>query len=383
MKGWAELLLLGAVCTACWLRTPVGAIGHNVVAWTRDQPGRDLLDHFSTQIPPRVDRALRLALAEREGGELPDAPAGWTPALHLAVRAHLGEDAATQLEALGMSNPEAALEIWAIGADLRTRAIWRAKAAGEPRPELLEAHRRFLPAEQAAKADKAVSEVMSLATALDLAWPVPTETRVSSPFGWRQHPTLNKRRFHEGVDLAVPVGTPIWAAGSGIIQRAKQDSVNGKYVVVEHGHGITTAYCHGDDLHVSPGQTVQRGQEVMDSGNTGRSSGPHLHFGLRIDGRAVDPAVFLSSDSTVGSARASGSFAPPVKKPEPEPQPEMVSPAAQAPPVVETPPVAEEPPAVDEPPAVEEPRAVEEAPAEPPPPTRVEPPAISEVESGS
>ncbi len=320
MRGWAELLLLGAICTAGWLRTPVGGLAHNLLAWAGDTESRDLLSHYSTELPSHMGRTLRLALEEMEDGELPEAPAGWTPAMHLAVRTHLGEDAAAELDALGMANPEAALETWAIGTEQRRRAIWRAKAAGEPRPELLDSHRRFLPAEAAAQADKAVTEVMALATALDLAWPVPPKTRVSSPFGWRQHPTLGKRRFHEGVDLAVPVGTPIWAAGSGTVQRAKQDSVNGKYVVLQHGHGITTAYCHGDDLNVAPGQTVQRGQTVMASGNTGRSSGPHLHFGLRIDGKAVDPAVFLVKETGGKGTRASGGFTPPVKESEAKPQ---------------------------------------------------------------
>jgi murein DD-endopeptidase len=295
MKGSAELLLLGAVCAACWLRTPVGGLANNAVAWLRDEPGRDLLSHFDTHLPDSLDRALRQALATREQRPEARIPEGWSPALLLAVETHLGPEVAQEIGALGIPRPAEALEIWAIGAEQRSRAIRRARAAGEDLPERFEAHRRFLPAEDAATADRAVGEVLALATALDLIWPVPPDTRVSSPFGWREHPTLHKRRFHEGIDLAVPVGTPVVAAGAGTVQRAREDGVNGKYVKLSHGHGVSTAYCHGDALSVSPGQAVRQGEAIMDSGNTGRSSGPHLHFGLRIDGHAVDPALLLAA----------------------------------------------------------------------------------------
>ena len=299
MKGTAELLLLGAVCTACWLRTPVGGLVHNGVAWLRDQPTRDLLSHFDTQLPAHMEQTLREVQVVREGAPDPaDIPEGWSPALHMAVHTHLGEGAAEEIAALGLTEPEAALEIWAIGVEQRERAIRRAAAAGEATPEALAAHRRFLPAEQAAEADRAVGEVLALATALDLSWPVSPDWRVSSPFGWRNHPTLNKRRFHEGIDLATPVGTPVQAAGGGTVVRARADSVNGKYVKLSHGHGVTSAYCHGSAFRVAKGQRVQRGDHVMDSGNTGRSSGPHLHFGLRIDGHSVDPSLLRSDGWT-------------------------------------------------------------------------------------
>ncbi len=292
MKGWGELLLLGVVCAACWLRTPVGALGHNAVALFTHEPGRDLLSHFSTELPERVDDTLRRALAQRDGGQRYDVPEGWTPGQVLAVQAHLGEEAWLTVSDLADRQPEAALEEWAVGAELRSRAIRRARAAGMQQPERLDNHRRYLPAEQAARADRSVTEVLALATALDLGWPVDPGVRVSSPFGWREHPVLSKRRFHEGVDLAVPVGTPIHAVGAGSVSRARADAVNGRYLVVDHGHGVTSAYCHNSALHVQKSQQVDKGELVADSGNSGRSTGPHLHFGLRIHGRAVDPAVF-------------------------------------------------------------------------------------------
>jgi hypothetical protein len=169
---------------------------------------------------------------------------------------------------------------------------------------------------------------------------VSPDWRVSSPFGWRQHPTLKKRRFHEGIDLATPVGTPVQAAGSGTVTRARADSVNGKYVKLSHGHGVTSAYCHGDAFRVSKGQSVQRGDHVMDSGNTGRSSGPHLHFGLRIDGHSVDPALLRASAWTppevvpekVHEAAHEAKPEPAAPSPEPEaPSPEIHEPSPEVP----------------------------------------------------
>jgi murein DD-endopeptidase len=310
VRGWSELLLLGAVCTACWLRTPAGGLVNNGVAWLREQEGRDLLSHFDTQLPPRMERSLQQALTDAAGSTA-ELPPGWTPAQHLAVRTHLGEDAATEIAAMGVERPEVALELWAVGYEQRARAVRRATAAGEPEPERFESHRRFLPAEAAARADEAVAQVLALSTALDLAWPVEPSWRVSSPFGWRLHPTLHTRRFHEGIDLATPVGTPVRAAGAGVVLRAREDGVNGKYVKLDHGHGVTTAYCHGAAFQVAKGQGVAQGELIMDSGNTGRSSGPHLHFGLRIDGHAVDPALLRSAaededHSEAGASQVSG-----------------------------------------------------------------------------
>ena len=382
MRGWSELLLLGAVCTACWFRTPVGGLAHNAVAWLRDEEGRDLLSHFDTRLPTRMEETLRQALVVAEP-DPQDLPEGWSPALHLAVQAHLGEDAAKAIAAMGMDQPEDALEIWAIGAEQRGRAIRRAAAAGEPHPELFAAHRRFLPAEAAAKADEAVGEVLALSTALDLSWPVDPSWRVSSPFGWREHPTLKSRRFHEGVDLATPVGTRVQAAGDGSVERARADGVNGKYVKLAHGHGVTTAYCHGDAFHVSKGQRVRRGEVVMQSGNTGRSSGPHLHFGLRIDGHAVDPALLRSAsgDWTAPSTPLRPVVAPqqpvqpePAAAEAPEPAPDGAAASETGPATDPTPAEPIEAPQPTAGPATAEPIEAPEPAAEPTAPGFTEPP---------
>ncbi len=330
MRGWSELLLLGAVCTACWLRTPVGALIHNGVALLRDQPTRELLAHFDTRLPSRMEQTLVDAVEGLTEGTVPELPPGWTPPLHLAVHSHLGQGAVEALQGADMSKPEVALETWAVGAELRERAIRRAWAAGEPEPERYEAHRRFLPAEAAARADEAVRDVMALSTALDLSWPVDPDIRTGSPFGWRTHPVTKKHSFHSGLDIGLATGHPITAAAGGTVTRSHADPVSGQAIIISHGHGVSTVYCHGSALHVSKGQQVERQALIMDAGSTGRSTGPHLHYGVRIGGRAVDPAIFHPSK---GGAVSDDSFAPPKtgkKKaaapappaPEPAPAPE-------------------------------------------------------------
>ncbi|MBL8924578.1 MAG: M23 family metallopeptidase [Myxococcaceae bacterium] len=133
---------------------------------------------------------------------------------------------------------------------------------------------------------------LQLATAFALEWPILASGRVSSGFGPRIHPTLGGRRLHTGIDLPVPEGTLIVATGKGVVVRAAEDAVNGRYLVVDHGHGVTTAYLHNSRLLVDEGQLVSTGDVIAESGNTGRSTGPHLHYQLELSRVPVDPLLF-------------------------------------------------------------------------------------------
>ena len=119
--------------------------------------------------------------------------------------------------------------------------------------------------------------------------------RLSSPFGDRNHPVLGVDRLHKGVDLSVPVGTPVHAAGAARVRRASEDDVNGRILVLDHGHGVSTLYLHNDALLVGRGSTVARQEVVAKSGNTGRSTGPHLHYQLELGGTAVDPMKYRAA----------------------------------------------------------------------------------------
>lgn len=113
--------------------------------------------------------------------------------------------------------------------------------------------------------------------------------RVSSYFGRRNAPTRGASTYHKGVDWATPVGTAVVASSGGTVTRAGWGSGYGYVVYINHGDGRETRYGHLSKVLVSVGQTVKQGQKIALSGNTGRSTGPHLHFEILINGRAVDP----------------------------------------------------------------------------------------------
>ena len=116
---------------------------------------------------------------------------------------------------------------------------------------------------------------------------------LSSPYGMRDHPIEGIRKFHHGVDLAAPEGTPIYASRSGRVTAATYGSANGYYVTINHGDGFTTMYLHMTHYTVSAGQWVEAGQKIGECGNTGASKGNHLHFGVYYNGSSVNPAEYI------------------------------------------------------------------------------------------
>ena len=118
----------------------------------------------------------------------------------------------------------------------------------------------------------------------------------TSGFGMRYHPVLGQRRAHKGVDLAAPVGTPVYAPADGTVGKAEWFSSYGLYIQLEHGAEIQTRYGHLSRLNVSAGQQVRKGDLIGFVGSTGRSTGPHLHYEVRIDGLAVNPIPYLQVD---------------------------------------------------------------------------------------
>lgn len=118
-------------------------------------------------------------------------------------------------------------------------------------------------------------------------------TRVSDDYGWRTHPILNTRQFHNGVDFASPKGTAIYAAYDGVVVAATYSSTMGNYVMIDHGDNLYTIYMHASKLYVSKDDIVVRGETIAAVGSTGRSTGNHLHFSVRVNGNYVSPWDYL------------------------------------------------------------------------------------------
>lgn len=125
------------------------------------------------------------------------------------------------------------------------------------------------------------------------AWPCPGYKRISDEYGNRMHPILGVEKFHNGLDMAAPSGTPILAAYDGDVVAADYSGSMGNYIMINHGSGLYTIYMHCSALYVSKGQTVSKGQNIAAVGSTGRSTGPHLHFSVRLNGNYTSPWNYL------------------------------------------------------------------------------------------
>lgn len=122
-------------------------------------------------------------------------------------------------------------------------------------------------------------------------WPI--EGRVTSEFGPRENPKDGSPEFHSGLDISAPDGTPVRATADGIVSFAGWSRGSGNLVVLEHGFSYSTCYAHNSSIIVSVGKKVHRGDIISYSGSTGDSTGPHLHYEVRHDGKAVNPREFI------------------------------------------------------------------------------------------
>lgn len=120
----------------------------------------------------------------------------------------------------------------------------------------------------------------------------------SSGFGWRSDPFTGQSALHEGLDFTAEPGTPIYAAAAGIVKHVERHPQYGNVVDIDHGDELVTRYAHASLILVKEGELVKRGQHIAAVGNTGRSSGPHLHFEVRLKDVPQNPARFLDRDTT-------------------------------------------------------------------------------------
>ena len=164
------------------------------------------------------------------------------------------------------------------------------KAAVEQNTKLLEAQEDAMEAE----ANALTAEILKLQTEAayvggKMIWPVPASTRITSPFGYRIHPILGTNKLHTGIDIGVGSYNEVRAVNAGTVIKAAWNNSYGYMVMIDHGGGIVTLYAHNSKLLVKTGDVVTQGQQVAWSGSTGMSTGPHVHFEVRLNGVYQNP----------------------------------------------------------------------------------------------
>ena len=127
-------------------------------------------------------------------------------------------------------------------------------------------------------------------------------TNNSDGFGWRKHPILKKVLFHEGVDISAEIGSDVLTTGDGIVEKVIESNTGyGNRIVINHGNGYETVYAHLDKFNVVVGQKVMKYDVIATTGNTGSSTGPHLHYEILIDNRPVNPTLYLDLGNRLAS----------------------------------------------------------------------------------
>ena len=302
-KGAAQLLSVLFALYAMVSATPLGAVMRysvNRALGYRVRPPSLARFFDSESERGRASSKLVLAFANtsRPGVESEVRTDGLRPSLVRALRfvfeSRKLKDRILELPSLvsRLGSEEAAVAALVADVEDVARAVEQARDLGSPRAVSYEALRPFLPSSARDAADDLVAPVFALVVAQEMTPPVAGRVRITSGFGYRQHPILGTRRFHTGIDLAVPVGTGLLAVAPGKVVYAGEDSVNGKFVKLDHGHGLVSAYCHASELLVKRGEGLTAGTVLAKSGETGRATGPHLHFQLSLGGKPIDPMLF-------------------------------------------------------------------------------------------
>jgi murein DD-endopeptidase MepM/ murein hydrolase activator NlpD len=137
----------------------------------------------------------------------------------------------------------------------------------------------------------------------------PVSRSESSGYGWREDPIKKRQKFHHGTDYRGKTGTPILAAGAGTVVFAGRRGGYGNAVFVDHGNGVVTRYAHMRRIETKVGATIAAGQRIGQLGSTGRTTGPHLHFEVRLEGRSVDPSTALTVAEIMRESPAAGHLA--------------------------------------------------------------------------
>jgi murein DD-endopeptidase len=236
--------------------------------------------------------------------------------------------------ALATDNDELAIEALFLGTPAVTLAVEQARRSSLEGADDVEVHGSFLaPGARRGPLQGALA-VLLVHRLRTLAWPADSRFRITSPFGERVHPVTGKTTFHNGTDVGVPSGTPLMSAHNGQVKRQSVDSISGNYVIVDHGLGIQTTYCHLTQATVHERERIRRLAVIGNSGATGRVTGPHLHYVLRLSDKAVDPERYGQAPGN------SGALVAPPPPPPPPPPPVLPVKGAKPPKVPKVPPGA-------------------------------------------
>lgn len=168
-------------------------------------------------------------------------------------------------------------------------------AAQEDRIRAIEAEMKRKEEEARRAAEEAGQKYNTVSIGnINFIWPCPASGRITSSFGDRESPTEGASSSHQGIDIGASAGSSILAAASGTVTISTYSYSAGNYIMINHGGGVSTVYMHCSELLVSAGQEVTQGQVIGKVGSTGYSTGPHLHFGIRVNGNYVNPTKYVS-----------------------------------------------------------------------------------------
>ncbi|MEE4186836.1 MAG: M23 family metallopeptidase [Roseobacter sp.] len=176
---------------------------------------------------------------------------------------------------------------------------------GGPMTPLSFSSRGIEPTEDMERANKILTKLDTLnlyriaAEKAPFAMPVKDSFRFTSGFGFRRDPKTGGRRMHKGLDFAAPLGTDLFATADGVVTKAGWQSGYGRVVIIEHDFGIETRFAHLSKIRVKVGQRVSRDDHIGDMGSSGRSTGVHLHYEVRVGGKAVNPMIYIKAAQDV------------------------------------------------------------------------------------
>lgn len=284
----AKTLRLTVISVACGLAMAVSAVAG---AWVQSQ-FHEVRDSSSLRAGSQVEASQLQADYIRESVGALATKVGEVQARLIAVEG-LGQRVA-DAAGVNFTEPElhAALEQsflesrWSNG----TSQLWTAETLGRELDfmarELAAGEERLQMLDTMLTQRNGVKEAMPSLTPVDHPFQ-------SSSFGWRRHPVTGRHSMHEGLDFAAPRGAPIVAASGGVVTEARYVPGYGKMVEIDHGNGLATRYAHASSISVKLGEVVTKGQQIARVGSTGRSTGPHLHYEVRIAGHPLDPTLFM------------------------------------------------------------------------------------------